>query len=339
MIKKDKIFLKQIVQKLTFHKNKCKKFNNFIKNQKINLNKIVKLENLPFLHVNIFKNYELYSCKKENIIMQLNSSGTTGFPSKIFLDKKNALNQKKILKHILVNEFGKERLPYLIIDKNPLRNVDRKKFNAKLAAIFGFGIIGFDNTYVLNDNNEINYSELNKFLKKYSEKKFLIFGFTSQIYEILCKKLSMLKVKFPIDNGIILHGGGWKKLENLKIDNKNLKKIIKSKLRINKVINYYGFVEQTGSIFLECPEEGYFHTNNFTDIFVRDSNLKVCRTGEKGVLQSISTVPTSYPGNSILLEDQSIYFGNKCKCGRKGKIFKIIGRLKKAEIRGCSDVQ
>ena len=339
MINQDKLFLKQVIQKLIYHKNRCEKFKNFIQNQKINLSKIAKLEYLPFLHVNIFKEYELYSCKKENIIMQLNSSGTTGSPSKIFLDKKNTLNQKKILKHILINEFGNERLPYLIIDKNPLRTLERKKFNAKLAAIFGFGIIGYDNTYILNDSGEIDYSELNKFLKKYSERKFLIFGFTSQIYEILCERLSIQKLKFPIYNGIILHGGGWKKLEHLKIDNKKLKKILKSNFKIDKVINYYGFVEQTGSIFLECPEEGYFHTNNFTDIFVRDSDFKLCSLGEKGVLQSISTVPSSYPGNSILLEDQAIYFGKNCKCGRKGKTFKIIGRLKKAEVRGCSDVQ
>jgi hypothetical protein len=26
-----------------------------------------------------------------------------------------------------------------------------------------------------------------------------------------------------------------------------------------------------------------------------------------------------------------------CKCGRKGKYFKVLGRIKKAKIRGCSD--
>ena len=26
-----------------------------------------------------------------------------------------------------------------------------------------------------------------------------------------------------------------------------------------------------------------------------------------------------------------------CKCGRKGKYFLVHGRIKKAELRGCSD--
>ena len=29
---------------------------------------------------------------------------------------------------------------------------------------------------------------------------------------------------------------------------------------------------------------------------------------------------------------------DNCKCGLKGKYFKVLGRAKKAEIRGCSDV-
>ena len=37
-------------------------------------------------------------------------------------------------------------------------------------------------------------------------------------------------------------------------------------------------------------------------------------------------------------EDEGIILGeDDCPCGRKGKYFKILGRLKDAEIRGCSD--
>ena len=52
----------------------------------------------------------------------------------------------------------------------------------------------------------------------------------------------------------------------------------------------------------------------------------------------ISLIPTSYPGHSIITEDQGVIFGeDNCKCGRKGKYFSINGRLKAAEVRGCSD--
>ena len=50
---------------------------------------------------------------------------------------------------------------------------------------------------------------------------------------------------------------------------------------------------------------------------------------------------TSYPGNNILTEDLGfITENNNCKsCSRlKGKRFKVVGRIKDSEVRGCSDV-
>ena len=42
--------------------------------------------------------------------------------------------------------------------------------------------------------------------------------------------------------------------------------------------------------------------------------------------------------HSLLTEDEGILLGeDDCPCGRKGKYFRIIGRLQNAEIRGCSD--
>lgn len=109
------------------------------------------------------------------------------------------------------------------------------------------------------------------------------------------------------------------------------------KFDIQKIHNYYGMIEQIGSIFFEC-EDGFFHTSIFSEIFVRDKKFNVVEEGQKGIIQLLSLIPTSYPGHSILTEDEGIVFGeDKCKCGKKGKFFKIIGRLKKSETRGCSD--
>ena len=49
-------------------------------------------------------------------------------------------------------------------------------------------------------------------------------------------------------------------------------------------------------------------------------------------------LPESYPGHSLLTEDEGVILGeDDCPCGRRGKYFKILGRLPQAEIRGCSD--
>ena len=97
--------------------------------------------------------------------------------------------------------------------------------------------------------------------------------------------------------------------------------------------------EQTGSIFTEC-ERGFLHTSNFNEILIRDyNNLEICRNKKKGIVQVFSLLTKSYPGHSLLTEDEGIIYGNNdCKCGRQGKYFQILGRIKAAELKGCSNV-
>ncbi|MBR5626924.1 MAG: hypothetical protein IKW74_04810, partial [Thermoguttaceae bacterium] len=95
---------------------------------------------------------------------------------------------------------------------------------------------------------------------------------------------------------------------------------------------------QTGSIFVEC-EYGRIHASCFSDVIIRrPSDFSVADIGERGLVQLVSLLPTSYPGHSILTEDEGEITGiDDCPCGRLGKTFKIHGRIKNAEVRGCSD--
>ena len=107
---------------------------------------------------------------------------------------------------------------------------------------------------------------------------------------------------------------------------------------IQLFMDHYGMSEQTGSIYLECPY-GHYHASVFSDIIVRNPfDFSPCKTGERGIVQVLSVVPRSYPGHSLLTEDEGEILGiDDCPCGRKGKYVKIHGRIKRAEIRGCSD--
>ena len=120
-------------------------------------------------------------------------------------------------------------------------------------------------------------------------------------------------------------------------DNIQFKKSVYNVCGIKNVINYYGMVEQTGSIFLECSE-GYLHSSIFSDIIIRRNDFSVCDFNEIGLVQLISLLPKSYPGHNIISEDLGQIIGiDDCKCGRLGKYFVIHGRAERAEIRGCSD--
>jgi len=336
--KQKKMFFEKQINLLTQHHYKKSKsykqildfFGYKLKNQKLN--------QIPFLPARLFKKFELISIPKEKISKILNSSGTTGStPSKIYLDKTNAINQIKALSDIMTSIIGNYRLPMLIIEQN-LSAKNRSIFSAKFAAIHGFSIFGRNHTYLLKGNNEIDYNLLNRFLKNFGKKPFLIFGFTNQIFIQLIKKLSSQSLKGNLKNGILLHGGGWKKMEKIKINNKIFKQKLFEKTKLKKIYNYYGLVEQTGSIFVECDKCSCFVTSIYSDVLIRDKHFNLVKDGNKGFIQLFSLLPTSYPGHSILTEDiGEIIRENNCDCINKGKRFLVHGRVFQSETRGCSD--
>ncbi len=324
----------KIIKDLTnFHFQKCPEYRKILNTISYNIkNEDLSLQ--PFLPVNLFKFKKMISVPENKIVKVLQSSGTTGsVRSKIYLDHNNAISQKKVLIDLAKNIIPKNRLPMLIIDQNP-NNTNRKKLEARLAGIFGFSIFGKNYTYLLDEEGNIDYKNLDNFLKKFSREKFFIFGFTNLIYEYLIKKL---KKRYDFNNGILVHGGGWKKIENKKIDNKKFKNLLAKKLNLKKIYNYYGLVEQTGSIFFECDKCSSFYSTKYSKVFIRDEKLNVLKKG-KGMIQIISSVPVSYPGHSILTEDIGELVFNNCSCNKYGSRFKVHGRIEKSEIRGCSNV-
>ena len=158
------------------------------------------------------------------------------------------------------------------------------------------------------------------------------------IYQHFIKEIEKRKLKIDLSNSVLIHGGGWKKVINEAVTSKEFKNKLNQLCGITSIHDYYGMVEQTGSIFMEC-EYGHMHASNLSDIIIRrPHDFSIADVGEAGIIQTLSILPTSYPGHSLLTEDEGILLGeDDCKCGRFGKYFKILGRVKNAELRGCSD--
>ena len=130
-IKNLNLIQKKMIEDLNnHHYKKCIEYKKIIKNFYGENNSSYFNKMLP---INLFKNFELKSISNDQVFKVMLSSGTSGLQSKIFLDKNNALKQKIILHKIVSEYLGSERLPMLIIDKNPkyLKN----KMTAKEAAI------------------------------------------------------------------------------------------------------------------------------------------------------------------------------------------------------------
>lgn len=334
----NKNFLEKINKLTEYHYKNSVKFKNII--DKVYNKRLfsTSIHDVPFLPVSLFKEIDLKSIPDKKIFKILNSSGTSESQlSKIYLDKENAIRQTKVLNQVVSEIIGSKRLPMLLIDEKKIIK-DPRQFNAKAAAYLGFSLFGSNILYLIEDG-KINYKALNSFLEKYEKERILIFGFTSEIYLKFIDQLNIEKLSIKsFDKAILIHGGGWKKMERKKISNLKFKEILKEKFKINSIYNYYGLIEQTGSIFFES-ECGYFTTNNFSDVIIRGNDFKVLPENKKGFVQLISTLPTSYPGHSILTEDiGEIKDIKNCKCGKKKTHFLIHGRIKESELRGCSDV-
>lgn len=296
------------------------------------------LTELPYLAVRLFKHLDLLSVEQKEIFKTLNSSGTTGqSPARIYLDRATSARQSKTLVKILQHSIGKQRLPMLIID-SPSVLGDNSRFSARGAGIQGVSFFGRDHTYALDQDMKPDWPAIEEFNKKYHGQPVLIFGFTFMLWLYFVKPLLESERKFEFEQGILLHSGGWKKLEMHKVDNQAFKQALKQVAGLEQVYNFYGMAEQVGSVFVEC-QEGHLHAPLFAEVIVRDPfTLAACKVGQQGILQVLSILPTSYPGQSILTEDIGSILGiDDCPCGQKGKYFQVTGRLPKTEVRGCSD--
>lgn len=334
---KTAFLLPQLNELTEYHYRSCEHYRNMIDYTGMQRT-ADQLESVPFLPVQLFKKLDLYSVPKGNIIKTLTSSGTTGQRlSKIYLDKETATLQSKTLVSIVTALLGSKRMPMVIVDSRNLIS-NRLAFNARAAGVIGFSQFGRDHFYLLDDEMNPDWTGLDEFLQRNKGEQVLLFGFTYMIWQYLFKASLEQQVKVELSNGILIHGGGWKKLLEESVSNKEFKHRLNQQFGLSRVHNYYGMVEQVGSIFMEC-EEGHFHSPVHADVVIRSpETYEVLPAQEQGLVQVFSLLPRSYPGHSILTEDLGTLLGEDCcPCGRKGKYFIVEGRLPKSELRGCSD--
>lgn len=334
---KGRQFAAEMSRLTRLHYEGCNLYKSYVDNFGFKSEGFSDVAEVPFVPVRFFKEFELLSVPEAQIVKKMTSSGTSGQPSRIFLDKVTALGQTRALSSIMAGYIGSKRLPMLVID-TPEVVSNRNVFSARAAGVTGFSIFARDRVFALDANLELDVDIVQDFLAKHAGQDFMIFGFTHLIYSQLVTGLRNLGSVVDLSNGILVHGGGWKKLEALRISEADFKAELRKLTGLRRVHNYYGMVEQTGSIFVEC-EHGNMHASDYSEVIVRDPvTFSVLPKNEAGVLQLMSTLPLSYPGHSLLTEDVGeVISDDVCLCGRNGKSIKIHGRLERAEVRGCSD--
>jgi hypothetical protein len=297
-----------------------------------------RLEDAPYLPVGLFKTRELRSVASNEVIKTLTSSGTTGQAvSRIHLDAVTAQLQSRTLVKIMQHFLGVERRPMVFLDHAAVVR-DRRSFSARGAGILGLLPFGRQPFYALGEDMSLNLEGLESYLATTQGQPPVLFGFTFMVWQYFVEALERLGRRLPLAGAILLHSGGWKKLEALQVSPEEFRRRVHAVTGIDAVVNYYGMVEQVGSVYLENPLQ-CLQASNYSDVIIRDTNtLEPLPSGRTGLIQVVSALPMSYPGHSLLTEDLGVVEGcDNPATGMHGQYFRILGRLPRAELRGCSD--
>jgi hypothetical protein len=289
---------------------------------------------LPWLPVRLFKTQTLKSIPDEAVFKVLTSSGTTGDVSRIYLDKETAAAQTRMLGATLQTVLGPRRLPMLIVDTKAIIK-DRRSFSARGAGVLGMATFGRDHVWALDDDGRPDVEAIRGFLTAHGDRPFLVFGFTFMIWLYLYEVAG--RFELDLSNGILIHSGGWKKLADRRVGNAEFRRAFRNETGLTRIHNFYGMVEQIGVVYLEGPDGDSLYCPDFADIVIRDPDTwEPLPPGRPGLVEVLSTLPESYPGHVLLTEDLGVIHGIDDGAW-PGKRFSILGRLPRAEARGCSD--
>ncbi len=322
-------------------------YRNYIQHWPLDYRSADQVSDLPFLPVgNLKVNPPLSLVGRDQIKRTLTSSATTSqLPSRVALDSPTARRMTKGIVIIVRDFIGSARRPYLVVD-TPSFMGEANALGARAAAVQGLQPFATETTYCLNLNDQgdltLDQDTLTAFAKNQRDVELLVYGFTFILWNHLAKPLLAKGICLELPKAQILHSGGWKRLQDQAIEkamfNDQLARVFGCSP--DRIIDFYGMVESVGVIFPDCSE-GNKHAPVFGDVIVRDPlTLAPVAAGEHGIVQVCSVLPTSFPGNLLLTEDMAqVIAYDGCSCGRRGISFRFAGRIPKAELRGCGNIQ
>ena len=298
-----------------------------------------RLEDVPFLHVGLFKRGDFRTAAPDTRHGRtLSSSGTSGAASHIALDEESSALQARSAGAILASLLGTDLRPLLVLDRaEALR--ERGGISARLAAAMSLKPLASDIRFLLAaDGESMDWGRASSVLASGGD--LLVYGLTSVLWT------SWAEAKLPGDVAARLsecriafvHSGGWKKLEGLGIDAARLERALLARAGPgSRVFDLYGLVEQVGLLYPLCAE-GARHVPVWADVLVRDPWDLAPREDSTGQLQLVNALARGAPYHSVLTEDLGRLRPGACSCGRSGRAFELLGRVPKAEVRGCANV-
>ncbi|HEY9766511.1 MAG TPA: hypothetical protein V6C82_09095 [Chroococcales cyanobacterium] len=346
--KKDALFLEAMRESLSHHEKNSVEFASLCEEEKFEPASLLDgsdLQRIPYFFVNVFKEYQLLSVPKEEIVLALTSSGTTG--SKKSQNYWDSPSLKRLDDSVLSigNQLGllqSEPTNYLLFGYDPREakevgtawsddNIQRLTGGAKEVC------------YVLKKDKEEEY-------------RFDLEGTLEALIRFAASNLPLRLIGFPSfmhflvqamketgtpplalhPHSAVITGGGWKNHRGEEIPFLDFCQELNHQLGIlpERIHDIYGLVEH-GIPYFTCSK-GRFHIPSFCRVLIRrPGTMEVLPTGERGLMQIISPYMRSVPTISLLTSDYAMVEDN-CPCGLSSPTFRILGRGGVVKHKGCA---
>jgi phenylacetate-coenzyme A ligase PaaK-like adenylate-forming protein len=297
------------------------------------------LENVPGTMVHLFKEHELCSVPKKNLVLTLTSSGTGGQKSQQFLDQLSLDNVKKLALsiHRSLGMASERSYNYLCFTYDPkVANDLGTAFTDELLTNF----TGKNEVYYAIQWNEelqdfvLNEKGVVETLKRFeaSDIPTRILGFPALLFEVIEKHNLTLNLG---KDSWLQTGGGRKGKANQEIPKHEFREFIQERLGIpeENQRDLFGMVEH-GIPYVDCSK-GNLHIPNFARVYVRSPyDLSILPKGSKGLLHFLCSYNFSYPAPSLLTTDYGSL--GTCDCGIGGETLILKGRAGVSKHKGCA---
>lgn len=337
-----KVFLESFVENAQFHYDHHPLIKGLWDKSKISPQDIKTekdLEKVPAVMVHLFKEHELVSVPKEELVLTLTSSGTGGVKSQQFLNQESLNNVKRLAYqvHHFLGMTDDRAYNYLCFTYDPaVANDLGTAFTDELLTNFTkknevYYAIQWDEKagdFVFNEQGVVET------LKRFSESKIptRILGFPAFLYELIEKYDLHLNLG---EDSWLQTGGGWKGKADKEIPKMEFRQFIKKHLGIpvEHQRDLFGMVEH-GIPYVDC-EKGNLHIPNYARVYVRSPfDLSVLPKGERGLLHFLCSYNFSYPAPSLLTTDYGRL--GSCDCSIGGETLILEGRAGVHKHKGCA---
>jgi phenylacetate-coenzyme A ligase PaaK-like adenylate-forming protein len=297
------------------------------------------LEKVPGVMVHLFKEHELLSVPKEELVLTLTSSGTGGVKSQQFLNQESLDNVKKLAYqiHHSLGMTDDGTYNYLCFTYDPAIAGDLgTAFTDELLTNFTkknevYYAIQWDEEkkdFVFNEEGVV--ATLKRFAA--SDIPTRILGFPAFLFELIEK--FDLKLNLG-EKSWLQTGGGWKGKADKEIPKAEFREFIHQRLGIlpSHQRDLFGMVEH-GIPYVDC-EKGNLHIPNYARVYVRSPyDLSLLPKGEKGLLHFLCSYNFSYPAPSLLTTDYGRL--GSCDCSIGGDTLILEGRAGVHKHKGCA---